>query len=259
MSTSVLPQEIIGYIGFSIGLSFIIAPVFLVMKLFKEKDRVNAQTIISPLIVTFVSYFSCCLWFAKCYAKTDSYPQFLYYNLIGIIIDMLFIVAYLYLCFQKKIVLFVLFSILVLALTTGIIVFVLTLKITQHWFVIPILASVFNALMYVTPGLNIIKAFKEKKSRYIPIVICCIGCINCLLWGSYAFFYKELFIYILLANVVGLVICVIEIILYNVFEKDDVKEIPTTKERKTTTSTDSKEEYIQKYMSSGIGRAEGLI
>ena len=84
------------------------------MKLFKEKDRVNAQTIISPLIVTFVSYFSCCLWFAKCYNKADSYPQFLYYNLIGIIIDMLFIDAYLYLCFQKKIVLFVLFSILVL-------------------------------------------------------------------------------------------------------------------------------------------------
>ena len=257
--TSSAPKDIIGYLGFAIGLAFIIAPVFLVMKLFKEKERVNAKTIISPLIVAFVSYFSCFLWFAECCSNIKGFPQFVYFNLIGIIIEMLFIVAYLYLCFQKIIICFILFVILVLALTTGVLAFILIKKITHDWFVIPILAAVFNALMYITPGLNVIKAIKEKKSRYISIVSCCIGSVNCLCWGAYAFFYEEIFIYVLSANGVGFVICIIEIILYTVYEKDDTKESPEVHERKTTDSTDSKEEYIKKYMSSGIDRAEGLI
>ena len=82
--------------------------------------------------------------------------------------------------------------------------------------VVKILSSIFNILMYNTPGLNIFKVFKELDCSYIIIPIAIIGFFNSFIWLLYGILSNDkdnhkVYFY---TNIIGLTICLLQIVLY---------------------------------------------
>ena len=84
-----------------------------------------------------------------------------------------------------------------------------------------ILASIFNVLMYITPGANIFKFFTEFDFNYIILPISIVGLINSFIWLFYGIISddkdnKYPYIY---SNIFGISVCTIQLILYFLFRK----------------------------------------
>ena len=82
--------------------------------------------------------------------------------------------------------------------------------------VVKIFASIFNILMYNTPGLNIVKTFKELDCGYILMPIIIIGCLNSFIWLLYGIINNDkdnqkIYLY---TNIISISICIIQIVLY---------------------------------------------
>lgn len=90
---------------------------------------------------------------------------------------------------------------------------------------IRIISCFFNVLMYITPGLNLFKFFKELDADYIIFPISIVGLINSFFWILYGCKSddkdnKNFYIY---SNIVGLPVCIIQLILYFIFRKSKLE------------------------------------
>lgn len=98
---------------------------------------------------------------------------------------------------------------------------------------VKVFACCFNAFMYITPGFNIFKFFTELNFGYNILPISIIGLINSLTWFLYGIISDDdnnnnAYIY---TNIVGMIICAIQIILYLVIKEksEEEKEIDNNK------------------------------
>ena len=76
------------------------------------------------------------------------------------------------------------------------------------------MASSFNIVMYFSPGLNIVKVFKQKNRELISIAGSFIGLFNCGAWLAFWLRDVSTNLPIVVANGSGLGLCLIQIILY---------------------------------------------
>ena len=76
------------------------------------------------------------------------------------------------------------------------------------------MASSFNIVMYFSPGLNIVKVFKQKNRELISIAGSFIGLFNCGAWLAFGLRDVSTNLPIVVANGSGLGLCLIQIILY---------------------------------------------
>ena len=100
---------------------------------------------------------------------------------------------------------------------------------------VKIFAGIFNVLMYITPGTNIFKFFKELDFDYIICPISIVGLINSFIWLLYGITSddknnKYPYIY---SNILGISICIIQLLLYFIFRKSKL-EIKINKEKLIT-------------------------
>ena len=92
------------------------------------------------------------------------------------------------------------------------------------------MASSFNIVMYFSPGLNIVKVFKQKNRELISIAGSFIGLFNCGAWLAFGLRDVSTNLPIVVANGSGLGLCLIQIIIYyalgapKVEDKVDIEE-----------------------------------
>ena len=88
------------------------------------------------------------------------------------------------------------------------------------------IASGFNILMYITPGLNIIQVFKKKKRKLISLTGSIVSSLNCGAWLGYGIVFSGngcQNLQIIVANGAGLFICLAQIITYWILSKKKEK------------------------------------
>ena len=75
-----------------------------------------------------------------------------------------------------------------------------------------VIGSVINVLMYVSPGLNVVYLFKQKKPELIRIESAFCGSINSLVWLIWAI--RSNIVHSIIANGIGFPLCVVQIIYF---------------------------------------------
>ena len=127
--------------------------------------------------------------------------------------------------------------------------------------IVKIFSSIFNVLMYVTPGFNIFKFFKELDFDYIILPISIVGLINSFIWLLYGIISNDKdnkypYIY---SNILGISICFIQLILYFVFKKSKL-EIKISKDKlisdRDSNSTKSKKRKSKKRKKTKVDKTE---
>jgi uncharacterized protein with PQ loop repeat len=78
--------------------------------------------------------------------------------------------------------------------------------------VFDVIGSVINVLMYVSPGLNVVYLFKQKKPELIRIETAFFGSINSLVWLIWAI--RSNIRHSIIANGIGFPLCVVQIIYF---------------------------------------------
>ena len=78
--------------------------------------------------------------------------------------------------------------------------------------VFDVIGSVINVLMYVSPGLNVVYLFKQKKPELIRIETAFFGSINSLVWLIWAI--RSSIGHSIIANGIGFPLCVVQIIYF---------------------------------------------
>ena len=117
-----------------------------------------------------------------------------------------------------------------------------------------VLGAVINVLMYISPGLNVIYLFKQKKPEFIRIETVFCGSINSLVWLLWAI--KSKISHSTIANGIGLVLCVAQIVYFMICYKhtiryDEKKFLPILDDENTgennvkETKSDEKEKVAE--------------
>ena len=98
---------------------------------------------------------------------------------------------------------------------------------------------VIGLINVVTPGQNIIKVFKTEDFTLIPIITICFQCLCSSFWGFYGF--KDMDIMIILPNLLGVVLTILQIAVYYYFYCKR-KGVPPEKPKKEGEIEDDLEE-----------------
>ena len=193
------------------------SPLVGLFKIIKKKEK---YTYLPFCMLLFFSLNSLC-W--TCYWFKISNMIFMLSFYISIIIDSGLVIIYLYfLCnFIKR---FLLSSILLvvieLIITISVLLFLFDyLKFYRRCMI------VINTIMYISPGQNLIKVFKEKKCKFIPILSTMMGLICS---GGWLLFGKIIDdIYIIIPNGLGLIFSTLYSLIWLIYyikEKIDKKK-----------------------------------
>ena len=219
MSDIVSVFAFISTIFFSISQIYII---YLVKRNLKEGLKMTSSfSILSCLIYQLV-------WFIYYKIKEDKNICWCYF--VGVIFSFIWISIYLYFYskeMQNKNLYFFLY------------IFMISDLIFEIWFIerdilnydesskarkniVKIISNVFNVLMYITPGINLFKFFKELDFDYIIFPISLVGLINSIIWLLYGITSddKDNKYHYIYSNILGISICIIQLFLFFIFRKN---------------------------------------
>ena len=193
------------------------SPVLALFKIMKGNEK---YTYLPFLMLIFFALNHLC-W--TCYWLKISDMIFMLSYYISTIIGSGLLIIYLYfLCKYKKG--FFISSVILIAIELIIVIFILLYIIDYLNFYRRCLI-VINTIMYISPGQNLIKVFKEKKCKYIPIMSTLAGI---LCSGGWLLFGKiKDDIYITIPNGLGLIFSTLYSLIwliYNVKERIDRKK-----------------------------------
>ena len=252
MSTKEEIATVCGYLGLGSAFIFFLCPLAAIIKEFRtsNKTQEKSRSLLSHLLIMIISFLNCYLWFSGSFRGDKLYQEFVYCNLIGAIINLIWLIMFLYLIMKDDMkIIFSILSVVILAVPFIVGYYVLTLSIdTLIKKIISISAGIFNVLMYITPGLNVVKVFQTKNSSLIPIVSCYIGGINCIGWLIYGIL-KNTYWALIIPNIIGFVLCVTQIILYYMFyPKEEGKSENKWLDSKVKRDSLKKERFIAKRM-----------
>lgn len=211
--------DFFGMIGFITSIIyFIVSPIQFLFNLNKKNLNVEYISIfgLGNLYLTGILFFFYSVATAN---RVEDYELMEFCNLIGAIFLFIYIILYFNFMYSGckqflYISIFVLFSFLLCFVEYQLI----KTKIKIFKDVIFYIANVINVLMYLPIGFNILKIIKDKYPERLILNTSILGLINCISWLSFGI--KSVFIengeseHIIIANIIGLSICIIQIILY---------------------------------------------
>ena len=198
-----LVGDIFGWVGSVISIYFFLSPGVPFYKLIKGQIKLSDS---SGLLLIF-TFFNCILWFN--YGLLLNRPQMFTTNGAGCGITLIFVTIYLIFLTKLKYYFTILALILLLVIMGGISYlsyYVIYFKAV--W----IAANVFNVLMYAATGEKIYRVIKTKNYQLMPIFSIIGAFLSSLCWLIYALLDFE--INVLIPNALGLVLSVVQLIVY---------------------------------------------
>ena len=145
-----------------------LSPIVSFIMVFKGKHK---YTYIPKLMLIF-NALNNVLWACYWYRTSKLIP--LLNSIICSIISCVFGFFYLYLAFNKNYKKIAICSILLIIIQFNLVLFFL--KIMRSLKIFGIILIIINIMMFVAPGQNLIKVFKEKNYKLIPIATTIMGC-----------------------------------------------------------------------------------
>lgn len=244
-----LLTTIFGYCGFTTAILFFLAPGTVIYGLNKGSVQINSISGLSIISC----YFNCAIWtFSSAILREndkDALQYLGYCNYSGMLISFIWTVIYLYHFTSKKILKFVVYTFTIVDITIEALIVYFISKANGSETINTIMtyiATVFNILMYLNPGLNILRVMQTGNSRmiYLPSVI--LGLFNSLFWLLFGCF-SEGKVHAIVANAFGLVICLFLAVLYFIFNKKRKESIdPSIIDRGSSIKTKEDENALEK-------------
>ena len=226
--------DLFGMIGFiSSIIYFIFSPIQFLFNLNKKNLNVEYISIfgLGNIYLTGILFF---FYSVATSNRIEDYQIMEFCNLIGAIFLFIYIILYINFMYSgcKQFIyisIFILFSVLLCFVEYQLIKYS---DIFQA--IIFYIANAINVLMYLPVGFNILTIIKNKYPESLILNTSILGLINCISWLIFGI--KSVFFdngeskHIIIANIIGLSICIIQIILYYQFLKinpqknDDINE-----------------------------------
>ena len=130
MNTKEEIATVCGYIGLSSALIFFLCPLAVIIKEFRtnNKNQERSRSLLSHLFITIVAFLNCYLWFSGSFRGDSFYQEFVYCNLIGAVINLIWVIMFLFLIMKENMkILFSILAVVILAVPFVIGYFVLSL------------------------------------------------------------------------------------------------------------------------------------
>ena len=198
-----LMGDIFGWIGSVISIYFFLSPGVPFYKLIKGQIKLGD----SPGLLLIFSFLNCILWFN--YGLLLNRPQMFATNGAGCGITLIFVTIYLIFLTKLKYY-FTILALILLVAVMGVISYLCYYVI--YYKAVGISANVFNVLMYAATGEKIYRVIKTKNYQLMPIFSIIGAFLSSLCWFIYGLFDFE--INVLIPNALGLLLSVIQLIVY---------------------------------------------
>ena len=228
--------KIFGGIGMVTGVFFFLCPGLFIYNIYKGKLSIEKTSGMG----LFTSFVGSLLWFSSEFVQkyiddeNDFNPPeddfFFISNLSGVLISFVAIFFYLHFYTHDNLIRYFIYVITVVNIGFE----VLYIEYDQFSFInkegdpkkrdnniqiIEWFASGFNMLMYLAPGINIVKVFQTKDPEAVSYFGSLIGLLNSSAWCGYGILVTRS--PIIAANVVGAAFCLIQVVAYHIFSKKD--------------------------------------
>ena len=200
-------QEIFSWLGTGLTICFIISPAIPFTNMLRGKLKYED----TPIIVVSTIYVNCFCWFF--YGKMIEDEKITMPNMIGIISSLILISIYL-ICEIRKFALDTILNALIIMVGTYILYRALTILIQDN----VILSKICNftlIIVYLSPVQLINRVVKEKRFTLIPIYTAYISLLASSCWIIYGMLFEN----IIFPNLVGLLLAIIQIIVYFYYKK----------------------------------------
>ncbi|KAL1200368.1 Bidirectional sugar transporter SWEET8 [Cardamine amara subsp. amara] len=214
---------IIGMIGNVISFGLFLSPAKTFYRIIKKKSVEEFQYV--PYITTVMN---CMLWvfYGLPVVHKDSILVSTI-NGIGLVIEAIYLIIYFAYCGHKKNARRNILGFLVLEVIAVLAIVLITLFAIKNEFLkqtfVGVICDLFNIAMYAAPSLAIFKVVNTKSVEYMPFLLSFIGCINAIIWTSYALIYKIDY-YVLASNGVGTFLGASQLIVYMMYRKSTPKD-----------------------------------
>ena len=152
-----------------------------------------------PILMLIFNDLNNLLWAGYWYRNSKQIP--LLNSIICTIISSIFCFMYLNLAFSKKYIKILIYSISCIIIQF--IIILIFLKLVTSLKIYGIILIIVNILMYIGPGQNLIKVFKKKNHKLIPIATTIMGCFSAGGWLLFGLIIKD--INCIIPNGLGLV------------------------------------------------------
>ena len=220
-----LLKTIFGMLGFFLGLIFGISPYTYFKKI--QLHEINLPDI--PLSMLIFNYSNNQLWLA--YGILLKEFIMIFGNIINLIIDIIFLIWYIYYYVDKKNKKCSYYSGILLLIT------IFLFFILVNFFPEKLLgksAMIFNILMFFGPCQNIFKVIKTGNYKLLSILSSSIGFIMSFCWVLYGVFINN--INSIIPNLFGVILCLIQMLFYLIYKyktSEDKKYIFSNKNNNT--------------------------
>lgn len=204
-----IAADAFGVLGNITALVFSILPLYLIIDMWKTK---NTEKI--PYFLFIFSLLNCVFWMA--YGIIENKWPIYVGNGIGTLTSCFYLFNFLIYYFEetsKKILL-----IMMIVLCTFLLFFLLLSYKNEK--VIGIIACIMNTLMYISPLQKINEVFKYNDNSYIPIWISILIVVNCIFWVGYGIL-QNFNLYLIIPNGLGILVGIIQIIIWFRFKKGE--------------------------------------
>ena len=255
MEKKYLGMNIFELIGFITSFLYYLTPMLLVFNPYRQ--------LINKIYLSYFGlgalYLNGLLFFFYSLANIDSsqnYPTLEFCNLVGAILGFFFSLKYINLVYKddtKQILLLLLiFGSLILILVEYLIIdFCVKNKYNVIKNIIFYSISCINVLMYFPIGFNIRKIISDKIPEKIILYSSTIGLLNCIIWIIFSIhnkYYEEgNSVHIIISNSISAIICIVQIILFfsflknnkNIYYEDELNKFLDSKEKNEKEKNDS--------------------
>jgi uncharacterized protein with PQ loop repeat len=218
---------ILAICGCVTGGIFFIAHGLIVYKLYKDAKTITQTSAMGM----FTTYLGSLLWMTtiillKFGSKLfEVYQIFFFYNLFGVFFNFCWNIIYVYyFTLGKGKYVRIVYYIALINITFEAIYFIYDgLKDKTNSFTIGgWIAGAFNILMYITPGFNIIRLFKEKNRDLISLPMVILGLLNSGCWLAFAIIVQVKLqettntdnFHLIVSNSCGMCLCIIQFVMY---------------------------------------------
>lgn len=217
-------ETIFGLIGIGTGAFFYIVPVFTIYNLKKgtvDVEETSGMRMFSSFICSF-------LWIVPSILKEEIRNNYFFYcNCLGALLNFCWTILYLYYFTKNNKFRYSIYIIAVIDIIIEISLFEWDLHrhimndqdkliLNCKW-----VAAGFNIMMYFTPGLNVIRVFRNKNRNLISIYGCFLGALNSGAWMIYGLVDYDYQVPLIVANIAGFALCVIQILIYFALGKNE--------------------------------------
>ena len=220
MSKEDVIASIFGWIGSVLSIYFFISPVVPFSKVLREEMDYKD----SPGILLICSFMNCIIW--ADYGLLKNITQIYLANSLGCTIIFVWISIYLF-YFGRKYFAFALIINILFLFIIGIISYFFYYKIDEK--ITGLVALIFNILMYASPGEKIFTIIKTGNYQLIPIFSCFGGFACSFCWLIFGI--KKEDKNLIIPNALGLLLFIIQIIIYFIYYNKNKKDINTNENK----------------------------